>query len=352
VTNFAISRRNALKTVAAAGATAVFSPFVISANAQEKRIVCRDAGVGTSFQDAWAGPFKKATGIEVVPVISQTEPIGLIRQMVETKTYTWDMASGLQDGPVYQLALDSGSCEPLNISSDGSWGEINDDFKTDHFVATNVVASIMGYSSKVKEPTSWADFFNTSGFKGIRGLRKNPQEVIEFALLADGVDIKDLYPCDIDRAFKALDRIKKDIGVWWTSGAQTAQLLQSGEVDYINSWNSRVQPLIDGGLPVKIMWNQSLWGGSGFIILKGTPKADICREFIKFCIQPEQQAAYANATGLGYTHPDALKFIKPEVALKLPTHPDHAKSVAVIDYRFWLKARDPAIDRFNQWLLG
>jgi len=76
-------------------------------------------------------------------------------------------------------------------------------------------------------------FLGHQGHSGRRGLRKYPFDTIEQALMADGVQTAGVYPCDLDRAFAALDRLKPDVAVWWTSGAQLEQLLTSGEVDMI-----------------------------------------------------------------------------------------------------------------------
>ena len=57
--------------------------------------------------------------------------------------------------------------------------------------------------------------------------------------VADGVPQKDLYPLDIKRALSSLNKVKKNINVWWTSGAQNTQLLQSGEIDLIDTWGAR-----------------------------------------------------------------------------------------------------------------
>ena len=48
----------------------------------------------------------------------------------------------------------------------------------------------------------------------------------------------------VDRAFKKLDTIKKDI-VWWEAGAQPPQLLASNEVVMTTAWNGRIQNPID-----------------------------------------------------------------------------------------------------------
>ena len=66
---------------------------------------------------------------------------------------------------------------------------------------------------------------------------------LEWALMADGVAPADVYKVlgtdeGVDRAFKKLDTIKKDI-VWWEAGAQGPQLLADGQVVFATSWNGR-----------------------------------------------------------------------------------------------------------------
>ncbi len=63
------------------------------------------------------------------------------------------------------------------------------------------------------------------------------------ALIADGVPVDKLYPLDVDRAFKKLEQLKPHVLVWWSSGAQSAQVLKDGEVDMVAAWNGRIQAL-------------------------------------------------------------------------------------------------------------
>ena len=70
-------------------------------------------------------------------------------------------------------------------------------------------------------------------FPGKRGLKKEPNVNLEWALLADGVPPEKVYevlgtPQGLERAFKKLDTIKGSI-VWWQAGAQAPQLLADGE---------------------------------------------------------------------------------------------------------------------------
>src|SRR5690606_19362858 len=115
----------------------------------------------------------------------------------------------------------------------------------------------------------WKDFWDVKRFPGLRAMSNSPINTLEQALLADGVPMNDLYPLDLDRAFKSLDRIKKHVAVWWTGGAQSAHVIQSGEVDMVASWNGRMQAVADGGAPINIVWAEGIYAMEGWGILKG-----------------------------------------------------------------------------------
>ena len=87
-------------------------------------------------------------------------------------------------------------------------------------------------------------------FKGARALAAFPQGMLELALLADGVAPSKLYPLDVERALKKISAIKDDVAVWWTTGAQSAQVLKDGEVDMIAIWGSRMSAALESGAPV------------------------------------------------------------------------------------------------------
>lgn len=320
--------------------------------AQDKQLVIRDPGgpYAEGFGEAFYKPFREATGIEIIPATGQPQPTAFIKSMVESKTYTWDMAHVSKD--VVEALSRLGYLEPLNL--DAALRELPAQFKTPHYAAVNVVGSVLAYrSSKFaanKAPRTWKDFWDVNVFPGRRALRRNPMETLEYALLADGVPPASLYPLDLDRAFKSLDRIKKDIAVWWTSGAQTSQLLGSGEVDLCPTWNARAQVVADEGAAVAIMWSQFFYTTEGWIIPKGSPKADLCREFIKFATSPERHAVFTKRLTYGPTLPGAYKFIDAKRARAFPTHPENIKGGIEWDVAYWAKNRDAVADRFNAWV--
>jgi len=320
--------------------------------AQDKRLIIRDPGgpYAEGFGKAFYQPFQEATGIEIVPATGQHQPTAFIKTMVETKTYSWDMAHVSKD--VHDALSGLDYLQPLNL--DATLKDLPAPFKTPHYAGVDVVGSVRAYRTDKfpagKAPRTWADYWDVKAFPGPRALRRSPLETLEFALLADGVAPAQIYPLDVDRAIRVLDRIKKEVGVWWTSGAQTSQLLKSGEVALCPTWNARAQVVADEGSPVAIMWNQYLYTSEGWIIPKGSPKADMCREFIKFTMAPERQAAFTKALAYGPTLPKAYEFIDDKRARAFPAHPDNLRNAIENNGSYWAANRDTLTERFNAWV--
>ena len=352
------SRRRLLAGAALASA-ALATPAIWSpARAQNKRIVVRDdGGIYTKAYGAvFYRPFTQATGIEVVGVQANAEPTAQIKSMVDTKSYTWDMAK--ISWPAIAL-LTTGSkvyLEKHGLEADPVVAKIPAQFMTPYGVGTNVYSTVLAYRSDAfkgrKAPGSWADLWNVKDFPGRRGMRKHPFDTIEQAIMASSVPLAEVYPCDLGKAFSALDRIKPEVAVWWTSGAQLEQLLTSGEVDMIPTWVSRAQSAQAAGAPVEIVWDQGVWGGDNWSILAGTPNADACREFIKFASDPKRMALLTEYFPAGLTQPEAFNYVKPDIARNCPTFPDNIRSGLKLDAKYWLDNQAAVIERFNAWILA
>jgi len=351
------SRRNALR-VATVGLAAIGAPAVLNfARAQSKRIVVRDDGgvYTTAYGACFYRPFTEKTGIEVIGVQANAEPIAQIRSMVETKNYTWDMAKISQPAILLLTQGDKIFLEKHGLENDPNVMSIPAAFMSPYGVATNVYSTVLAYRTDAfkgrKAPDSWADFWNVKDFPGRRSLRKHPFDTIEESLMASGVPTSSLYPLNVDQAFANLDKISPNIDVWWNSGAQVTQMLTSGEVDMIATWVSRPQNAMIDGAPVAISWNQNLWGVDNWSILAGTPNADACREFIKFASDPKRMAQQTEYYPAGVTQPEAFKYIKPEIAKNCPTYPDNIKNGVQINAKYWLDNQAAVTERFNSWIL-
>jgi len=352
-----LSRRQLLKGACLGAATLTMPAIWTRAHAQGKRIVVRDDGgiYSKAYGAIYYKPFTEATGIQVVGVQANAEPTAQIRSMVETGQYTWDMAKISQPAILLLTAGEQKYLEPHGLESDPGIASIPAQYMSDYGVGTNVYATVLAYRSDAfqgrKAPESWADFWDAKHIAGRRGLRKHPFDTIEQALMADGVPADQVYPCDIDRALASLNKIKASVDIWWNSGAQVEQMLGSGEVDMIATWVSRAQSAIANGAPVRIVWEQNIWGCDNWSILKGTPNADACREFIRFASDPKRQAALVEYFAAGVTQPAAFDYIPKEVARDCPTHPNNIKTGLHIDAAYWLGAQRDVIERFNGWVL-
>lgn len=337
----------------AAGALAAPALVAREVSAQTRTLTVADPGgpFGEAYGKAFYRPFEQETGIRIANVARPAEPTAQFRAMVETRSYTWDcciLTVSARDILIRQNLL-----EPINLPR-SEVPDIMPEALTTHWLGTDVYATILAVRTDRLQgpaPESWADFWNVQRFPGRRALRRDPIDTLEQALMADGVPQASLYPLDLDRAFRSLDRIKPQIAAWWTGGAQATQMLQAGEVSMIPTWNGRAQPVLDAGLPVRIIWNQGLYSIEGWGIPRGSPRADPARQFVRFCAQAERQAAYTDALAYGPTNLKAYDFISPQRAAVLPTAPDNLKVMRLADETWWSANRAQATERFGAWIL-
>src|SRR4029450_4907341 len=141
------SRRSTLRA-AVAGAAVIAAPAVWTrAKAQNKRIVVRDdGGIYTKAYGAvFYKPFTEKTGIEVVGVQAAAEPTAQIKSMVETKSYTWDMAK-ISLPAIYILTTgDRKYLEPHGLESERVIKSIPAQYMSPYGVGTNVYSTVLTY---------------------------------------------------------------------------------------------------------------------------------------------------------------------------------------------------------------
>ena len=346
------SRREAMGGALAAGvALAAPAIWTSAARAQSRSLVVRDPA-GTYVKAMTEGfyiPFEKATGVKITRVTADHEPTSQIKAMVETKNYFWDVVV-LSMG-AYGTVAAQGLLDPLTVTTEMK--EIPAKYLRPEFMgfdlaATNVIYSIDKFGEN--GPQSWADFWNVEKFKGRRGMRRHPFDTLEEALLADGVPPEKLYPLDLARAFKKLDQIRPHVAIWWTGGAQASQLIKSGEVDLIATWNGRAQAAIDDGAKYKIAWNQGIVVCDGLTVPKGSPKAALAKEFVAFCANAERQATFSKYLSYGPTNPNAFKFLPPERIAILPNNPKYESSLVLQTPEAWAAQKDAATEQFEAWI--
>jgi putative spermidine/putrescine transport system substrate-binding protein len=224
-------------------------------------------------------------------------------------------------------------------------------------VPSILYGTVLAYdTTKVKEPpTSINALFDLEKYPGKRGLWKSPFVNLEWALIADGVDVKDVYnvlstPEGVDRAFAKLDTIKKDI-VWWEAGAQPPQLLADGQVILTQAWNGRIYKAVhEDKKPFAILWDHQALDWQGWNIVKGSKNRDAAYKFIAFAGRADRQADQTNYISYGPGNKAAIANVNPQITPDLPTNPENMNNGFIVNAKFWGDNLDALRERFNVWV--
>lgn len=322
-------------------------------------VVNCDGGVNLeTMKQNMFNPYMKATGNQIV--FEPGANFSKLRAMVKSGNVTWDLAEAWSQDLVMILA-EEGMLEPIDYSivGNGRYGVNLDDLYqavvTKYGVADGFYSTVMGYNSEKypegKGPRSWADFWDVKKFPGLRALQNTPWNNLEFALLADGVPRDKLYPLDVDRAFKSLDKIKPHVRVWWESGAQPVQLLNDKEVDMTTIWNGRIYSMIKEGVKVAICWQDGILMASAWVVPKGAPNKKLAMDLIQWFLKPEPQAKHAEVIGYPGINKKLYDYMDKKYAVNLPTYPTNYEKAVLPDYQWWRENRAKVTERWNSWLL-
>jgi putative spermidine/putrescine transport system substrate-binding protein len=328
--------------------------FVLNAaEAKEITFVSQGGAYQEAQTKAILDPVSKLTGI-TINQDSSPEAYAIIKTQIESGKPTWDVV----DAPTADC-IKAGSenmVEKLDFSKLPNTDALPAAYKTPHSVAYEFFSSVLAYNKKKfgdKPPQTWADFWDVKKFPGTRALRNHPTGTLEAALLADGVPKDKLYPLDLDRAFKKLEEIKPHIAVWWTSGAQSAQLLADGEVDMEMAWNGRVSSVAKEGAPVGYTYNDGLLQFTSLCILKGSPNAATAVEFVNAALKADIQANFPTYIDYGPANPEAYSTgkISAERSAEMPSSPENTAKQAILSDEYWgSKQGDEALKRWARFI--
>lgn len=312
------------------------------------------ASWGGAYQDAqrkaWFDVVAKELGITIKE--DTTSGVADVRAQVASGKPTWDL---VQQGNYGCAILDKeGLVEPLSDAIQNIDG-FKPSMKGKGWISNLVYANVLAWNDKTypdQKPQTWADFFDTKKFPGGRSMRRSPVYDLEAALIADGVPMDKLYPLDADRAFAKLKTLQDDVAVWWSSGAQSAQVLQDGEVDMSSLWNGRAETIAEAGAPVSITYNQQMLLTDCWIVPKGAPHKDLAMKAIEIMSRPEVQARIALYINYGPANSKAFDtgVIPEETAKKLPSYPDNLAKGFILDANYWADHLDELTQRFDLFI--
>jgi putative spermidine/putrescine transport system substrate-binding protein len=338
--------------VAAAWAAGLFAG---GAAAQQLTIVSFGGAYQEGQSKALFQPAAKALGITIKE--ETYSGIADLRLRVKAGAVAWDIvASG--SGSAARAGTE-GLLEPLDYKTiDVS--SFAPGMTQEYCVGGDVFSNVLAWNTQTygdKGPQTWADFWDVKKFPGKRAYRKTVAGSLEPALMADGVPPEKVYevlsaPGGIERAIRKIRELKPYIAVWWSSGAQHAQLMKDGEVDMITGWNGRFDVVAKDGAKVAYTFNQGLLDYDCFAVPKGTPNKALAMKFLNEISKPQYQAEFTKYITYGPTNKKAYDGhgIDAAYAKKLPSYPENAAKQILLDVSWYTKNEARAAELYQNML--
>lgn len=294
--------------------------------------------------------FGEEYGINI-KVVTPTD-YGKLKAMVTGNCTEWDVVN--VDSDFVIRAGKEGLLEPLDYNVIDATG-VEKSLVQEYGIGAETYSTVISYNTddytEENHPKTWADFWNVEKYPGDRALWKYPVTVLEAALLADGVKPDELYPLDVDRAFKSLDKIKEHIKVWWTAGAQSPQLLATGEVSLSGSWNGRVLKAASNKAPEAVEYNQGIMLSASWVVPKNAPHKKLAMEFINYATKPEQQLKFSQNIDYGSMNQKAVDLMDKDLKERLGQTDELLQSQIKVNWDWWVENFDEVNERFQKWLL-
>ena len=306
---------------------------------------------------------------------SSAEAVAGMRAQAEANNLTWDLVDATaadamrlcDEGLAMEVDIDEiAAPAPDGTPASEDFGE--EMLVSDCFIPQIAYSYTFGYRTDVPEwegrtPDDICDVFDLEQFPGQRALERRPHNNMEWALLCDGVAMEDVYDMleteeGQERAFAVLDRIK-DQTVWWTSGADTPQLLADGEVVLGSSYNGRLfSAIVEQDQPIEMMWDTQSFDLDGWVIPAGLdePTLNRVKDFLWFATDTQRLADQAKYISYGPARDSSAPLVGEHAELgvamapHMPTNPENATNAFVQNFEWWADYRDDLDAKFQAWL--
>jgi spermidine/putrescine-binding protein len=352
---------NWLDRLALAGATSAALALALPAAAQglEKELVIATTGglMEKTLVQYFYTPFSKANNVEVVPAaIEVPDQWAKVQAMSKSGAMEFDIVTATPPDLVQKKdLLQTIDCGRLpNVTANGVKGAC-----TPYGVMRTVGGMLIGYNTDVFKgaagPKTWADFWDTAKFPGPRGLPDTGDRewwVPVAALLADGVAPDKLFPLDLDRAYRKLDKIRPNVTVWWKSGDQLQQILRNKEVVMSLGYSGRMISLMNAGVPVNVSWDGAIRDVGYMSIPKNAPHPKAAMAYLDFfyASPPAQHVSFVNAVNYDTGNGKTASLFPPAKRAMLATSTDNFDKLIVADYEWIGNNRQMLRDRWVAWL--
>ena len=331
----AISRRTLLRGLAALGAIAA-TPDVL-AQAEKQLVMVNWGGLANEgFGKFYAAPFLAETPGVKVAQDSTGPATGRIRSMVESGRVSWDLCDSSASGA--NLLGRLGLATKIDYAIVDRSNVIGPGFALEYGAAPYSFSSVLVYDSTkfATAPTGWADFWDTKRFPGTRLLRRDAACTLDAAMLSMGTDPAKLMPIDVKAALRRVVELRKNL-IFWTNGAESEQLIRTGEAVMGQIWHTRASVLEkESNGRFRFIWNQGVLQPGIFVIPKGNPGGELAQRLLASMLaKPEPQVGLLGLLGNGPTNPKAAAMVPEALRRFNPTDADNVGKQVVFDGNWW-----------------
>lgn len=202
------------------------------------------------------------------------------------------------------------------------------------------------------EPKTYADLFDTTAWPGKRAVPADEiQYLLPMALLADGVAPADVYPLDVDRAFKKLESIKNDL-IFYPTNSASQQMMEGQQAVMCFCFSGRVYAANKSSGPHwAVATDTPIAGLTVMGLVKGSKNADVATGAMNYYLGKDQQETFQEET----TYPAVNREARPtlnELAKPLDAmNPPFSPPLGTND-EYWKQNREALTDRWITWMNG
>ncbi|MDE0310077.1 MAG: extracellular solute-binding protein [Acidiferrobacterales bacterium] len=325
---------------------------------------------------SWTGPYMRAQMLGFVRPYEQMTGKSVavehyagglkeVRNQVESANVIWDVIDMTEADVLRGCA--EGLLEPLTDINlpDGIDGvPASEDFVEGALNECGIGgirwSSSFAYDTRVfgdDAPTTVADFFDVERFPGPRAARRDPSVLMEWALMADGVPLEDIYATletdeGLERAFKMLDRIRSGL-LWWAYENEPIRYLEDGLVTMSGIWTvSATDRIRQQNSPIAIVTDGAITEMDLYAVPKGTQNLEAAFEFIRYASSSDALAGQAMHQPIEPTRLSAYDLIPDEIKSGFVTGPN-AKSGFTLasDARWWAENYVRISEKFEEWAM-
>ncbi len=311
------------------------------------------AGSGGVFQDgqteALWDPFAAASG---ATVNQDAFDAGKLKAMVDSGNVSWDIVNTTQ----FDTARGCGTLYEEYDYDQIDISKIPEGTITDKCMVPQILYGLVVVYNTDEfgddPPTSAADFFDTKKYPGKRTVSQSTYvdpQTVEFALTAQGKDVQNITPEDIEGAFDMYRELGDD-GIGWTTGAQAQQQLEAGEAVMGLVWSGRGYGAAAAGAPVAPMWDEWMIMVDSNGIPKGVTDKQAAFAAVNYSIGAEQQAKMTELTSYGGVNIDAKPEVDDQLAEWMTT--EHLDTGIAPNVDFWVENYDALAAAWAGWATG